>query len=177
MPFADAATGVLVLSGAFSEGAVGSISQFFRMLVFLQAFLLLERGALLVTAILMLYVLIFELAILFVHQQTSWFFISLVYAFKLIYLIVVYLAFRRLEINHRSFDVVKHFVNSAILCGLILMVTTAVGLNYATYDEGTFGSKGLFASGNGLSITDGSVFQITQFSITPAAPLTSCFHR
>jgi hypothetical protein len=74
------------------------------------------------------------------------------------------MAFRRLEINHRSFDVVKHFVNSAILCGLILMVTTAVGLNYATYDEGTFGSKGLFASGNGLSLYLGvaSVLALTR---------------
>jgi hypothetical protein len=53
--------------------------------------------------------------------------------------------------------ILRIFRNSAIIYALIFFLSIALGLSYSTYQEGNFGSKGLFASGNALSIYFGSM--------------------
>lgn len=152
LPFADAATGYMVLSGASAEGAAGSISQLLRGALLLPALLLVRgRGLLLVVAV-MAWLLALELAVLLLHQQPPWFVVGLVYDYKLVYLIVVYFALREIAARRSVLDLSAHFIHGATLYGIMLVLSTLAGLHTPTYEEGTFGSKGVFASGNALSL-------------------------
>jgi O-antigen ligase like membrane protein len=153
MPFADAATGYLVLSGNFAEAAAGSISQLLRAALMIPALLLIKGRAIYAAMLPIFYVLIFESVMLIRHQHLEWFVVGTVYGFKLAYLAVSYLALRdkSRRPEHRV-DVATYFIHGASLYGLILVLSTVAGLSTPTYGEGNFGSKGLFASGNGLAL-------------------------
>lgn len=151
MPFADAATGFMVLSGRFPEAAAGSISQFLRAALIIPALLVLKGRWTYAAALPMLYVLALESFMLVLHGQPSWFLVSVIYDFKVVYLVVAYLALRELvNRQHQTLDITRYFVRGATLYGAILLLSTLAGWHTPTYGEGTAGTKGLFASGNAL---------------------------
>jgi hypothetical protein len=151
LPFADAMTGFMVLSGRWPEGSAGSLSQMLRGMLLLPGLLMIPRKYVPAAVLSILYFLSLELAMLVLHQQPGWFVVSTVYDFKLIYLLVAYCVLTAVGQNTRQ-RLSSYFVHGATIYATILLLSTAAGIHTPTYDEGNFGSKGVFASGNALSM-------------------------
>lgn len=151
-PFIDALTGKLIFSGVLNEGSLFSPSQLFRFLLTLFSFYLLKpKEILLVSAVISLF-LIIELISLSLHLNFTGFLIGLVYSYKLGFILLVFLVLKSIFINYTQYSLLKYFVISGFLYAIILLFSVALGIDEATYGKGAFGSKGLFASGNGLSL-------------------------
>lgn len=151
-PFIDALTGYLLNLGILSEGSLFSPSQLFRFLLTLFAFYFLKNPQSLFIVCLSFLFLVLETFSFILHKNVIGFLLSLVYSYKLVFMIMVFLVLRNIFRNESPFDLLKNFVFGSFLYAFILFISFFLGIDQATYSEGTFGSKGLFASGNGLSI-------------------------
>lgn len=158
-PFFDAITGFLVLNGIMSEGALATPSQLGKFLtVFLLFIQILKNGdknTICITAFFSAYIIILEFIFCLYYKTPIY---GLLYGFvqlyKVLYLILCFFFLKKLLVKKQisAIDLIKFIVKSAINYSIILLVTTLLGINTSTYASGTFGSKGVFASGNGLSI-------------------------
>jgi hypothetical protein len=83
--------------------------------------------------------------------------------FKIIYLIVIYLSFKKMietkKVNVD--DLVDYMIINGIICVMLIFTTRLLHFDMATYRSGTFGSKGLFASGNGVGLYIGGISLIS----------------
>ncbi|MBO2600172.1 O-antigen ligase family protein [Shewanella algae] len=155
-PFIDAINGYLVLNGFSSEGGSGSIGQVFRLFLTIYAFYFLG------VTLSSLYIFIIFIASVFVevffaifHQNISGLLVGIIYANKIIFILLVYLALKKVANFYGLNIVIKFFIISACLYGALLIITTVLGISTSTYYSG-MGSKGVFASGNGLSLYIGA---------------------
>jgi hypothetical protein len=155
VPFIDSANGFVTLAGA-GEGSFGSIGQIFKAGILIVAWYLTSKKKL-ISATLGLYVLIIELISFLSHESLSYFLIGFTYAFKIIFASVIYFFTVEMLAKYGVIKILRLFRNSAVLYSLIFFISIAAGLSYSTYYEGSFGSKGLFSSGNSLSIYFGSM--------------------
>ncbi len=151
-PFIDALTGELLFSGKIEEGSLFSPSQIFRFLLTFYALLLLKSNHLSIVLTVVFYVLITELISFFFHKNFLGFLTGLVYSYKLVFILITFFVIRLFYLNTSGNLLLNHIVKSGFLYSFILLFSIILGIDESTYNEGAFGSKGLFASGNGLSL-------------------------
>jgi hypothetical protein len=162
-PFVDALTGKLIFSKVISEGSLFSPSQLFRFLLTVFSFYFLKSKELIFVLTVICCFLIIELISLSFHQNFTGFLLGLVYSYKLVFIVLVFLVLKPIFLNYTQYSLLKYIVVSGFLYAIILLFSIVLGIDEATYNEGAFGSKGLFASGNGLSLFLG-VSSVLSFS-------------
>lgn len=91
-PFVDAMSGYLILSGMLSDGGAGSPSQLFRLLLITLSLIILTKSKKYFISLLLLifYIIVFEFSIFQIHLSPFGYIVSLIYATKLIYLVLVF---------------------------------------------------------------------------------------
>lgn len=151
-PFVDALTGFTIFTGILNEGSLFSPSQIFRLFLTVLAFYLLKFREAVFVAFLMSLFLIIELLSLSLHQNISGFFVGLVYAYKLVFIVIVFFVLNSSFRDDENLSLLEKFVKGSFIYALLLLLSIVFGIDKSTYAEGTFGSKGFFASGNGLSL-------------------------
>jgi hypothetical protein len=151
-PFVDALTGKLIFSGIIAEGSLFSPSQLFRFVLTTLAFYFLKSKELFIVLVVICYFLFIELISLTFHQNVNGFLIGLVYSYKIVFILLAFLVLRPIFFNQSRYSLLKYFVLSAFLYAILLILSIFLGIDEATYGKGAFGSKGFFASGNGLSL-------------------------
>lgn len=168
-PIIDAFTGFLVLNGFITEGSLFSPSQIGKIILLLICLIqVYKRNQKSFNLIILVcfYVFIIEL-ISFIYYQTPFYgwSIGIVQLYKVIYLFSIYFYLKELlKDKIISFsELLNRIVGSGFVYSLILVFTTILGFNSPTYSNGTFGSKGVFASGNGLSIFLGCISSIALY--------------
>jgi hypothetical protein len=162
-PFIDALTGKLIFSDILTEGSLFSPSQLFRFFLTVFSFYFLKSKELVFVLTLICCFLLIEFISLSFHQNFAGFLIGLVYSYKLVFILLVFLVLKPIFLNYTEYSLLKYFVISGFLYANILLFSIVLGIDEATYTEGAFGSKGLFASGNGLSLFLG-VTSVLSFS-------------
>lgn len=158
-PIFDAMTGFLVLHSIMSEGALATPSQLGKFLtvflLFIQIIKKSDINTIYSIAIFTAYIILLELIFCLYYNTPIY---GLLYGFvqlyKVLYLILCFFFLKILLIEKQLLviDLINLIVNSAKIYSIILIGTTFLGINTSTYSSGTFGTKGVFASGNGLSI-------------------------
>ena len=156
VPFVDAINGFTILSGGMLEGRAGSIGQIFKLFFLVTGWFLIANARLKVLLFGM-YFLLVEMTPIVFHNNLGYFLIGIAYAFKIIFAAVIYFLTVDMFKQYGVLKVLRVFRNSAVLYSLLFFLSMILGLSYATYEEGNFGSKGFFASGNALSIYFGSM--------------------
>jgi hypothetical protein len=155
VPFIDAANGFMILAGD-GAGSAGTIGQLFKACILVLGWYLIKNKKIIVIY-LGVYLLIMELIGFLLHESLGYFLIGFAFAFKIIFAAVIYFFTVEMFAKYGVDKILRIFRNSAIIYALIFFLSIALGLSYSTYQEGNFGSKGLFASGNALSIYFGSM--------------------
>ncbi|MFT5672780.1 MAG: hypothetical protein ACI9JT_001417 [Polaribacter sp.] len=151
-PFVDASNGFLIFNDLLAEGSLFSPGQLFRFFMTVFTFLFLKRSDLFIILILSTFFLFIEFVSFNFHFNLSGFILGLVYSYKVVYAILVFFALKNIVEDLCLIDLIKLFRNSALIYAIILISSIVLGINEPTYASGTFGTKGLFASGNGISI-------------------------
>src|SRR5690606_25766832 len=140
-----------ILSGMLSEGAVGSPSQFFRALILI--FLLFKLLVLRDVRWVLLPVLIFflEAAVAIGHEKTNGLLNGFMFASRVLYLVALAYALKAIiEEGDRRLLYKWVCIGGLVISGSLLFAfLTSTG--FSTYGWG-FGTKGYFASGNGLGL-------------------------
>lgn len=152
-PIVDSINGYLIFNGAASEGSAGSIGQLYRFFILIISFLIIDRFLVkFCIFILFFYCYFFEFIGFTIHEYFPGFIVGIVYSSKILFIFIVYFSLKTIEKKGvDSYKIVEFFIYSSLIYSLILIFSTILGINSSTY-EGSLGSKGLFASGNGLSI-------------------------
>lgn len=155
-PFVDAISGYLILSGVISEGGAGSPSQLFRLIIMIISLYLISNNKkyFYSVSIISLYIFMLESISFQLHQNLVGYIVGLVYASKIVYLIIVFLTIYYLaKIERINFYVLLNYLHKYfLLMAILLIIPFLAGIGYPTYGEGTFGTKGFFAAGNGLGV-------------------------
>jgi len=151
-PFVDSLTGVAIFQGILSEGSLFSPSQVFRLFLTILGLYLLRFSQFIAVVFAMILLISLELTSLYFHQNISGFFIGAVYAYKLIFIFLVFLVLYSAFSRQDSLTLLKYFVQGSAIYASLLIIAIVLGVDKSTYATGTFGSKGFFASGNGLSL-------------------------
>jgi hypothetical protein len=79
--------------------------------------------------------------------------------FKIFYLIIIYLSFKKMiETKKISIDdLIDYIIINGVICVILILTTKLMHIDMTTHRTGNFGSKGLFASGNGIGLYIGGV--------------------
>jgi len=168
-PIFDALTGFLVLNDFLADASLMTPSQIGK---FVSVLLLIiynyskSKDKFFFLSIISIAVILLELiSYLIFHNNLTGFLLSIVNFYKIFYLFNSYIFFlfllKRSRITKK--DLMDLFIRSGFLYASILIITTIFGMNTETYYEGSFGTKGVFASGNGLSVYLGAVSSISIF--------------
>lgn len=151
-PFCDLITGLLVSIGIAEEGGLGSPSQFLRVLILLFGGFFLSKRSVLVFVGLALYFLLLESTVFFWSSTIIPFMKGLNVSFKILFAYLFYSLCKQLIDEHKltigSF--LHYFYISAFVYSVAIIIPYILGIGLPNYDEGSFGTKGFFASGNGL---------------------------
>lgn len=155
-PFVDAVSGYMILSKMIPEGGAGSPSQVFRLLVMVLSLIILTKNKKYFATIIVIlgYIILLEFVFYNMHLNLSGYIIGLVYGSKILYLVFLFLTLNQLHsMNYIDFDsLLKYLQRYALLTAILLIVPFVFGIGFSSYAEGTFGTKGFFAAGNGLGI-------------------------
>lgn len=151
-PFVDALNGFLILNNISSEGGIFSLGQLFRFVLTMFSFYFVKGRDLRIVCLFILFFLSVESLNLVIHQDMSAFIFGLIYSYKIIYIVLIFFSIKALLMYTTMIELIRSFCNGSLLYVLILLGAIVLGIDQPTYIEGAFGSKGLFASGNGLSI-------------------------
>lgn len=155
-PFIDSLSGALVLNGIIPEGGAGSPSQLFRLFLILISIIIIKKSRKIFFAMLLVifYIILVEYYFFMVHGSIFGYIIGIVYASKLVYLILIFTSLYILSkfgtLTYMS--LLKYFRNSIFITSMLLVIPFFLGIGFNTYAEETFGVKGFFAAGNGLGI-------------------------
>ena len=160
-PFVDALNGFLIFNKILDEGSLLSPGQIFRFYLTALGFLFLKKKQFFVILLSFLAILILEFISFNFHLNFKGFILGFVYSYKILFIVLLYYVFKNILVNTNLINLINMLKNSALLYVGILLVSVFLGIDRSTYESGTFGSKGLFASGNGLSIFLGICSLIT----------------
>lgn len=149
-PFVDGLTGFMLFNGILSEGSLFSPSQLFRLFLTFFAFYFLKFSEVLFVLCIIFLFLILELSSFWLHHNFIGFLLSMVYAYKLVFILLVFFVLHKSVYDNML--LLRCFVVGSFIYALILVVSVVLGIGEATYAQGAAGSKGFFASGNGLSL-------------------------
>lgn len=165
-PIFDALTGFLVLSQIISENFIGSPSQILRGVILLLSFRFLSRKGMSLFFAFLLFFLFIEIISFFFHARIDGFITALVFTYKLLFPIAIYFALKNIIANKMlSLESINRlFFNSGFLYSIGIIIPFILGIGFSTYASGAFGTKGLYASGNGIGMFLGiiSVFSYQQ---------------
>ena len=158
-PVVDMISGYLVLVGVSSEGGFGSIGQLFRLLIMLGCFLILrKKPVFFFTSMLAIaWLLFFEYYYFLFHNSLSGFLVGIAYGSKLIYLVLIFCVLHyQYKSNLISFySLLKFIRNYTFIIALSLIFSFIFDIGFKTYYTRAFGTKGFYASGNGLGVLMG----------------------
>lgn len=168
-PLLDSITGYFVLNGIISEASIFSPSQLGKIIIVLYVLLeLYKKSGLKFYSVILLigYISTLEIICYLYFGTTLYaYMVGFVQLFKLCYIISIYFYTKNLVdsdiLNYEKLILILK--NSALIYSLILIITTILGINTQTYGSETFGTKGVFASGNGLSLYLGVFSSIALF--------------
>lgn len=149
-PFADIATGILILSSALSEGAVGSPSQVSRGILFAALLLFIKNDKrILYVSSFIIFLFCVEVFAALRSQDIMALTFGLISVSKVALIPLVYLALSNdsCSMNH----VIKYFSFGLILVSSSVLIAFFTDTGFSTYGWG-FGTKGYFSSGNGLGL-------------------------
>jgi hypothetical protein len=146
------------------EAALFSPSQLYKFFLFLLLFnycfssIKKDYGYTVIFSTLLLILYESIIGILFLSKLT-YILIGFVNIFKIFYLIIIYLSFKKMiETKKISIDdLVGYIIINGMICVILIFITRLLHIDMATYGVGTFGSKGLFPSGNGIGLYIGGV--------------------
>jgi hypothetical protein len=157
-PIVDSVNGYLILSGLQSEGSAGTFGQLFKsFFVMIGAIFVKSVRQVNIFISLIVYIYLLEFLGFSLHHNFSFFAIGVSHSLKLTFPLMLYFLLNEACKSYGLNRIVKIFIFSGFLYSFILLLAYAVGIGFNTYDEGAFGFKGPFASGNGLSLFLGSI--------------------
>lgn len=156
-PLVDSLSGYLILSGGLSDdGSAFTPSQLLRFIQIIFSFYIIRasKKILYLNMFFIVYLVGLELILTLHHQLPHGMIIGITWASKLSLLALTFSSLYVLYLAGRlSFrSLLWHIKNNIVISSLLLIVTSMLSIGFSTYIEGTAGSKGLFASGNGLSV-------------------------
>lgn len=153
-PFIDAVTGYLVLSGKIAQGGLGSPSQLLRL--FLSALMLVQiyrRKHLMSVLLFIVYLISLEVFNFLFYQDASGLSVGITYSYKTAFgLLMYYVLDKYLKCGYVSLKkIVDWIILSGVIYSGIVLLSNLGGISFGSYGD-TVGSKGVFASANGLGI-------------------------
>jgi len=153
LPFFDMVNGFLVVGGYLPEGGLASPSQLGRLLATMILFLICIFKKLNTVWIFLLYYLIgIETFYGLQHLQTYGVMYGIMSAYKIVYIVLTCIVLKFYLKNQRDYQLLGKFLkwNLYLISGSLLFSIFS-GLGNSTYGHG-FGTKGFFASGNGVGV-------------------------
>jgi len=153
LPIFDMLNGYLVLGGYLSEGGLASPSQLGRMLGMLVLFYIAFRKRIDISfGFIFLYPILIEVVNGFIHQNNFGFIYGVLSGYKLFYGFLLCMVLGYFCKERADIALLGYFLKlNLILISFSLLFSLATGLGNDTYGHG-FGTKGFFASGNGIGI-------------------------
>lgn len=154
-PYVDAITGYLVNSGMLTAGGIGSPSQLFRFM--LTAFMLIQIRQVKhwkILLFMLLWIMGVEALNLINHTTLSWLILGAVYAYKLVFGVIAYLLFTEyFEQRELTFSKLENLIiTMTATYAIIILICNILGVSFAAYPGAELGSKGPYASANGLGV-------------------------
>ncbi|MDE6048257.1 MAG: hypothetical protein K2G09_01000, partial [Paramuribaculum sp.] len=152
-PFFDAATGFLIGKGLFSANSPFSPSQFARFIITVIMLCQLTGKQLIISFGLFLSLVIVELLAFINYTYLGGLLSGIIASYKITFILILYYTLRNyLTDNIISIGgLIKTCVISSVIYSIIIVISDLLGLSFGSYGEG-IGSKGVFASANGLGI-------------------------
>lgn len=153
-PFVDAITGYLVLSGKIAQGGLGSPSQLFRLFLSVLMLIQIRRSSHLVYVLLfVLYLVALELFNFLFHEDVWGLSVGVTYSYKTAFGLLMYYAIDKyIEKQFVSLrTVIDWIISSGVIYSAIVLISNIGGFSFGSYGD-TLGSRGVFASANGLGI-------------------------
>ncbi|KAA6325746.1 hypothetical protein EZS27_025076 [termite gut metagenome] len=152
-PFFDAITGFSILNGKAEEGYLGSPSQILRICFLFFGFFTLTSSLRSIFIIILCYLLILESTIFFWASSIHSFFSGINITTKILFAYLFYAVLSSaIELHKISITkILNIYYISAFLYSVGVIFPFILGIGASSYTEGTFGTKGFFASGNALS--------------------------
>ncbi len=151
-PFADALNGALIFNNIIPTNGLFSPTQIFRFFIMILSFSFMKSKKLMIIVFMTSYIIFIEGISFFNYLDIKGLMLGVIYANKIIYMILIMFTIRSIIEKEGILLIIKFFRDSTLIYALILLVSTLLGIHESTYGYGAFGSKGLFASGNGLSV-------------------------
>lgn len=152
-PIADALNGYFIFNHLIGTGGIGSPSQLFRITAtFFMAYYLFNRKCMAIILALVSYALLLEYTSFVRSGNLSGFIIGLLYSYKILYAVLFFMTLKKVSKYFHTVTILSFFIKGVCIYATVLIGSILVGIDQPTYAAGTFGSKGLYSSGNGLSI-------------------------
>lgn len=168
VPLFDSLTGFLIKFHIMGEASLGSPSQLIKFVLWVLFFAgFVKHGKrkeiLSFVFLIFLYSIFESLVAIFCNSSLYAFFYGLLNIFKISYLWLFYLFFNQLiKKKYLAIEVLLNlFKINGLICVTLIFITTGLHINLSTYETGNFGSKGLFPSGNGISLYIGAISFLT----------------
>lgn len=153
-PLVDAITGYLVLSGTIAQGGLGSPSQLFRLFLSVLMLIQIRQPTHLIYVLLFIFYLVaLELFNFLFHGDVSGLSVGITYSYKtafgllMYYVIDKYIKEKLLPLQ----KIIDWIILSGVIYSLIVLISNIGGFSFGSYGD-TLGSRGIFASANGLGI-------------------------
>jgi hypothetical protein len=153
LPLFDMANGFLVVGGYLSEGGIASPSQIGRLLavlIFLVVCIFKKLNS--IWVFVALYLIGLETFYGVLHQSEFGVIFGIISAYKLIYIVLTSITLKYYLNTEQDYYLLGKFIkwNLYLISGTLLF-SLLTGIGNSTYGHG-FGTKGFFASGNGLGV-------------------------
>ena len=160
----DSLTGFLVNSSLFTESFLGSPSQLLRAFVLILLVFRAKDNNLLILLTLGFYFLLVEFTWFYFHNSAYGLAKGIVFSYKIVYSVAVLIFFYPFVKNeHRVRLLIKFVSLSLVFHSLLLLIPRVLGIGFHTYRVSSFGTKGFFASQNGLGIFMGTLILIALY--------------
>lgn len=153
-PFVDAITGFIVLSDESAVGGLGSPSQLFRLLLSVLMIIQIRKRSHLMTVLLfIIYLICLELFNFAFHADPTGLIVGVTYSYKTVFgLLMYFMLDKYLKNNVFSFDkLIEDVIVSGVIYSAIVLISDLAGISFGAYGA-DIGSRGVFASANGLGI-------------------------
>lgn len=152
-PICDLLTGICIFKLDMPEGFIGSPSQIYRLIFLFVLFFRINKRQVRICIILLLWMLFVESTCFFYINNPLPFISGLNYATKIVFLLLLYFFVKIvIESGTPILKILHVFLFAAFLYALGIIISAILGIGVSSYTEGTFGQKGLYASGNALGI-------------------------
>lgn len=163
-PFIDAITGFIVLSDEQAVGGLGSPSQLFRLgLSVLMMVQIHNRSHILSVLLFIIYLICLELFNFIFHNDIGGLAVGITYSYKTAFGLLMYFVLNKyitkkyITIN----KLIDYIIISGVIYSGIVLLSDLAGISFYSYVDVNLGSRGVFASANGLGIYVGVCSLIT----------------